>query len=87
MARLPQMNQTKIASLQLACHYWEIAKMSGKADGKRRTITGACYNKAYNIFLREMGADNSMTLELRKEMTEYFSSQAVSKAAVRTNCY
>lgn|GEM_PF-3911116 len=73
-----QITNEKIAQLQVACYYWGLARDKGLE---------ACYRKAYAIFCKEMGADNSITLELRKEMTEFLSNQTATKAAVRSQSY
>lgn len=57
------MTTTTISNLQLACHYWELAR---RLDS--RQAAAVYYNKAYTILRKEMGEDNSSTLELRKEM-------------------
>lgn len=64
------MTTTTISNLQLACHYWELAR---RLDS--RQAAAAYYNKAYTILRKEMGEDNSSTLELRMEMMENTSLQ------------
>ena len=64
------MTTTTISNLQLACHYWELAR---RLDS--RQAAAAYYNKAYTILRKEMGEDNSSTLELRMEMMEDTSFQ------------
>lgn len=64
------MTTTTISNLQLACHYWELAR---RLDS--RQAAAAYYNKAYTILRKEMGEDNSSTLELRMEMMESTSLQ------------
>ena len=59
------MTKTSISNLQLACHYWEWARRQDC-----RLAAATYYNKAYALLFREMGENNSSTLELRKEMTE-----------------
>ena len=72
------MSPTTISNLQLACHYWERARRLNS-----RQAAAAYYNKAYAILLREIGENNSSTLELLKEMTEILSSQTTKLVAVR----
>lgn len=64
------MTTTTISNLQLACRYWELAR---RLDS--RQAAAAYYNKAYTILRKEMGEDNSSTLELRMEMMESTSLQ------------
>jgi len=64
------MTTTTISNLQLACHYWELAR---RLDS--RQAAAAYYNKAYTILRKEMGEDNISTLELRMEMMENTSLQ------------
>lgn len=64
------MTTTTISNLQLACHYWELAR---RLDS--RQAAAAYYNKAYTILRKEMGEDNFSTLELRMEMMENTSLQ------------
>ena len=64
------MTTTTISNLQLACHYWELAR---RLDS--RQAAAAYYNKAYTILRKEMGEDNCSTLELRMEMMENRSLQ------------
>ena len=59
------MSSTTISNLQLACHYWERARRQDS-----RLAAAVYYNKAYVLLLREMGENNSSTLELQKEMME-----------------
>lgn len=70
---MENMTREKIAKLQMACHYWSLAK---------KETNESYYQKAYTVFLREMGAEYPLTLELRKEMTESLSNQAAGRAAV-----
>lgn len=72
------LNSNKIAQLNVACHYWAMAR--GQNDSKAAVI---CYKKAYSILRREMGEKDPSTLDLRKEMTEFLSYQTASLAVVR----
>ena len=54
------MTTTTISNLQLACHYWELAR---RLDS--RQAAAAYYNKAYTILRKEMGEDNCSTLAPR----------------------
>ena len=73
------MSPTTIANLQLACHYWERARRQNS-----RQAAAAYYNKAYAILLREIGENNSSTLELRKEMMEKTNLQHQGGQNMRT---
>ena len=68
-----------ISKISVACRYWELAR---KHASSNRASAGGYYARAYSIFQREMGADNLTTLELRKEMAEFLSRQAVMETAV-----
>lgn len=82
MMNYNNMTQETIAHLNIACRYWGMAKRYfGSPSAK------SYYAKAYAIFCKEMGADNPITLELRKEMTEFLSNQTATKAAVRSQSY
>ena len=73
------MSPTTISNLQLACHYWERARRQDS-----RQAAAAYYNKAYALILKEMGENNSSTLELRKEMTEKTNLQHQGGQTMRT---
>ena len=73
------MSPTTISNLQLACHYWERARRQDS-----RQAAAAYYNKAYALILKEMGENNSSTLELRKEMTEKTNLQYLGGQNLRT---
>ena len=73
------MTKTTISNLQLACHYWERARRQDS-----RQAAAAYYNKAYTLILKEMGENNSSTLELRKEMTEKTNLQHLGDQNMRT---
>ncbi len=71
-------NQQAIANLSLACKYWELARWQ-----KDRKAAAAYYKKAYSILHREMGEKNPSTLDLRKEIKEFFSNKTATLAVVR----
>ena len=73
------MSPTTISNLQLACHYWKRARRQDS-----RLAAAAYYNKAYALILKEMGENNSSTLELRKEMTEKTNLQHQGGQNIRT---
>ena len=52
-----------IARINQAGQLWKMAKKQTS-----RKTAGACYNKAYVILQQELGTDNPITCELRKEM-------------------
>lgn len=57
------MTKTKISNLNLACQLWALAKRQTSSKA-----AAAYYNKAYTILKQEMGVNNAITCELRKEM-------------------
>ena len=72
------MTAKRIAQLNVACHYWAMARRQN--DSKAAAIY---YDKAYTILRQEMGTNEKNTLELRKEMTEFLSNKTVTMTVVR----
>lgn len=55
---------SKIANLKIACHYWELAKKYRGSSSAQKY-----YAKAYAILQSVMGAEASIALELKREMS------------------
>ena len=57
-----KMTLKRIAYLNIACHYWEMAKSYFGSP-----YANDYYAKAYDILKKEMGNNNPITLELKRD--------------------